>query len=1087
MLDFAWEYLVRCVIKMEIPFDIESRPTIRIGNINVCEKRPSDELQDYNLFLMNRQVGEKLGIGGNGSSARNELYKHQLLATRYLFHQDSLLLLHEAGTGKTETSQVSMMLLLAAGLIDKIMIINASPTLNIKARNTFKNIFDLKRFNSRFSHLTVESFVQTYVIFVTYHGLSQRLEEEYPFNHIGVIFDEAHILVSETKSLKRETSNKLVTVLSQAKGCKVRSCTATPIINKGESFSIIKQLLLRSPDISIELPGELVSYKQAVYDHLKIVPMYNLNDPLLGVVSPKKADDADATTSVAPFPIKVYRVRPQRCQMANIIEDLVITDKSDFMVHFDTFSIGSKPKEVDTRIHRLRSELSLLGQASDTEADDDVPTEAGTPLVAPDSVDPSTDTSYTGDKKVIDSCIMEEIVKHIRLSKDGVVIIYMSLREKGSKVIAQLLEFYGFEQYTGVKSGSGKPTFLLYESNQGERKIKLFEHAKRPENWNGSVVKVIVGSRVMRDSVDIHHVTQVHIAQSEWHIPGLIQAWHRGIRSNGHNYLIYQRALQLMTENPSLSLEEARKRVVIDYQIFNYVIDIANLTDVEINNAKKLFDGPSNASLSNAEIKKRVDERNPSLRKIEIALQKYQEVGEIMRSLRENSQDYRLNSNAITVPANNNHDYSGSDCFFLSDIYSLIVKFIEEMITSRFHLKVSELIRVVKCKYSYFTENRIVSSLVQMSRNNYILFIPKFGIHMKLVINGEYIYLISVASNNSTTYSDTNNICIYNKGMYAIEVSPIEPTNLEINRSVNTINKLKQSLITAMSNNNGTTISESDGLIYAFLSHMTNFWGFTVDNSERPNVYIFSRHVSRCSIHVKQKIKGILTLAEGNEWILSRAQGIQITRPIELVEKYEEFDFEEIPEITCDMRNYALRTNGLVMLKTKRTSNEDAPAIGDYGNTFVGFIEKYLESLGVNFERLTHDMVSVKKFANIRSKGRQLEIKTTGDNQVVTVKQVLIDELSKGIYFIFFPYEEAKVINTPDTIETGVSLLDRLIRLKREEHEEKLRAQEGKPSWRHRILLIEYLHALGKITTERKEEIYRAVFAVPIRNDIVAT
>ena len=71
---------------------------------------------------------------------------------------------------------------------------------------------------------------------------------------------------------------------------------------------------------------------------------------------------------------------------------------------------------------------------------------------------------------------------------------------------------------------------------------------------------------------------------------------------------------------------------------------------------------------------------------------------------------------------------------------------------------------------------------------------------MKLVINGEYIYLISVASNNSTTYSDTNNICIYNKGMYAIEVSPIEPTDLEINRSVNTINKLKQSLITAMSN-----------------------------------------------------------------------------------------------------------------------------------------------------------------------------------------------------------------------------------------------------------------------------------------------
>jgi hypothetical protein len=1087
---------------MEIPFDIESNLET-IGNITICRKNadPMFQRREHNVFLSNRQVGEKLGT----TPGVSELYKHQLLASRYLFHQDSLLLLHEPGTGKTETSQFAMMLLLASGIIDKIMIVNSSGTLNVKAKRTFKNIWDIDRFNNRFAHLTIEEFVDQHVIFDTYTKLPRILtaSDTNPFDHVGVIFDEAHNLVSESGGVKKKTTVDLIAILARSKGCKVMLSTATPIINEATSFDIIRRVLLRIPFTdSLEpempptnanlsafgIPGELVSYKRAVYDHLQVKQVWNPNDPFQGrVVALDPNEPAEEC-----FPLRVYRLRPQRCQLRDIVEYLVSIDKETFLVHFDAFMIASESDKIDIGQYKLTNSIPTVEEQDDIDSQT-----GGMPLVPsvsdlgePDSKSASgtateqqsTTPSYTGERVVVDSCIMEEIVKNIRASKDGVVLIYMSLKVNGSEVVGRLLEKYGFEAYTGQRKE--KPTYLLYESGSSEKQRRLFDDAKKPENWNGSIVKVIIGSRVMRDSVDIHHVVQIHIAQPEWHIPGLIQAWHRGIRSNGHNWLIYHRALELVKASEGkLSLEDARKQVVIDYQVFNYVIDIEDLTDTEINTCRNMFRMESNKSLSNEEIRKRVNERNPSLKKVEKALEKYRDVGTLMDSLRKNSLDYHLNGGDHVVrPEVEQPIQASENLFFTSDIYSIVMRVIQDMITSSFHLQVSELVEVIRGRYSFLTENTIISSLVYMWKNKYLLFVPKFGIRMKLVIAKGIVFLVSditATSFGATTYSDDTNTCIQSE--LSFSTPPIHDTDLTIprTRTVNMINKLKRALGQALETTVPLGVQQEDTdekLVYSFLKYMTNFWGFPVENlglmpsGRELSTYIFSKHVSKCSIHIKQRLKGVIVRGKAlDEWNQAKSSSsIQIVRPIELVEKYEAFDFASVPEIApiIDMSNYVPRTNGLIMFKcqAKVPSNTNGPFRG----TFEQFIDIYLTSL-VDFTTVSNDQVSIRKFADIRSKGRQLEKNTT------SIKQTLIGHLSQGVYIIFFPYESP--VSEPNPETDNLPLLSKLLWLKNKELDERTQAELGEPIWKHHILVVEYLHASGRITLERKTELYSSIWS----------
>jgi hypothetical protein len=1010
--------------KMEIPFDIENHLET-IGNIKVCRKNkdPFYQSRSYNTILNNRLVSESID---------GHLYNHQILASRYLYFNDSMLLFHQPGTGKTETSQYSMMSILASGLIKKIMIINTSKSHNIKAKATFSKIYNLERFGNRFSHLTIHEFLNKYIVFNTYSKLGRILTCAEgvvfvnPFDNMGIIFDEAHNLVPSPRTKKFFTYKSLVEILAQAKCPKIILSTATPVINEAESFEIIHQILIRSFDTSSEFPGELVSYKGATYDHINVIHRYSETDTTRGIVFSEQLCGIDN--------FRIYRVRPKRLQLADILEHIVSTDNEHFLHQYEAYTISSAPREIEVN-----------------------------PSPSNES---SSDTSFTDKREVCDSCIMDQIVMKINQTKDGVIIVYMSLKEYGADIISKLLEANGYVKYDGTRKD--KPTYLLYESNSSDKQRRFFEDAKRPENWDGSIIKVIIGSRVMRDGVDIHHVVQIHIALPEWHIPGLIQAWHRGIRSNGHNWLIYHRALKMVQENPTLTFKEATKLIKVDYEIFNYIIDLQNITNEEINEARGYFRLSSNSSLTNTEIARLVLQRDPSSSKIIVALEKYKEVHKLFTELEKKSIDYFINTD------NNRTTHPNGNYFFTSDTRKIAVKAILSVICDKSVISSTDLIKtILSLKGSILSSDDIVSGVAEMIQSCRPVFSAKYGINMKLnLYKSRILYLtsdVSMPPDNTNPYSFYSDICKINVSSELTFTTPnISSQDLAIipTREVNTLNKLKRVLIDV--SKGGITDLEMN-----YLKHMTNFWGFcsmdlTPSNSTDKvlNFYILRSHIFRTSIHVKQSVRGVISPGETaiDTWVqmkTSFTQNAEIVRPIELIEKYESFDFRTIPELLPFItgRAYHPKTNGIVMVKAfrKETPLEIQPTT-DFNEYIRQYIENTIGDLRSNDNY--RNLIVMKKFADVRSKGRQLQ-------STKPIIEQLQENMSTGIFMIFFPYEKSPL----NADKEEYNLRD-AVEFKSNEMREAQQATQGNPSKRHQIPVIEFL----PLTRQRRQEIYRMIY-----------
>lgn len=1161
---------------MEIPFDVDEDFAV-IGNTRLCLRNrlvdsqgiPMAQRRSAFAILSSRLVADTLDDGSSPTVVR--MYKQQLAVSRILFHQDSVQLMHGAGTGKTETSQFAMMNLLASGLITRILIVNTSRNHNIKAKKTFRTLWELNNrgvFGNAFKHLTFDAFLKEHVCFNTYSVLKTTLvndkvdpseltnygdQMDIPRDGYGIIFDEAHNLVSERETIMRTFSRKLVDILANCRGTKVIFSSATPIVNDVSGFQVIKSLLLRTNDVDVGrtedalggLPGELISYKEACYDHLKITQMFNESDPLEGIVN--ISDDPDIQAQA--YPLRVFRMKPQRYQLVDILEYLIAIDyeKSSkatgfsavSIVEFNKFSVASEPGIINVdessnerygfflgttcgkKGNRFKS--STVSQPSSPQSPVDSSNalfENSSDIGQPPS---STATSFTGEREVVDSCIAEQIVDQVEKSKDGVAIVYLFLNETGSKTICACLESRGYERYTGEKKASNsskKRAYLEYDSNSSEKHRRLFEDAKKPENWDGSIVKVIVGSRAMRDGVDIHHVTQIHIALPEWHVPGLIQAWHRGIRSNGHNSLIYHRALEL-SRRENITMEEARKRIKIEYKVYNYVIDLTNLTDQELEGARNRFRKLSNRKLTNDQIRQIVKRRDFSLREIQTALKKYIEVGKLMECLKKHSIDYYVNNGTTAeLPVQQREP----EYVFADVSRALAKKQITTAMGKHHEMTIDKLVDTcLKCQ-RFLSRDDILDTLAHLVHNDFLLFVDSLGYTMRLVVHNKDVLLVSSIANPSQTLA-SHTTKMNSIRQLTFQIPSIQQDDLKITavREVNTINKLKKTLEDALTQD-GRNFTSGD-LTVSFLRHMTNFWGpasqdlairgASPDGGEYSgvlNLYVLGRHVNKCSIHVRRCIKGVLTfskmptenasqpnspLAPIVRWVQAKSshcQDIEVVRPISLVERYEVFDFREIPEIvnffnqqntqtsrTFDWFSYQPRTNGIIMLKKipKEPREETVPKEprGEMVS-WSSFVDAYLDKL-VDFGSLDNRLISVKKFGDQRSKGRQLALvdgdirsddARTGEREL-SVRAKLLEELTSGIYFVFFPYETPIWEDKTDT-----SLLNSLLNLKRRELADKQNAEMGRPCWKHRLLAVEYLATIGEITLDRKEAIYQAIW-----------
>ena len=129
-----------------------------------------------------------------------------------------------------------------------------------------------------------------------------------------------------------------------------------------------------------------------------------------------------------------------------------------------------------------------------------------------------------------------KFVKILRKIKkcSGTLFIYSNFKEYGGiKSFVKFLEYQNFKDY--AEYGEGLKRFAIWSGDQSfslKEEIKTVFNNKN--NFDGSKIKVILGSPSIKEGISLYRVQEVHIMESYWNFSRLEQVIGRAVRFCSH-------------------------------------------------------------------------------------------------------------------------------------------------------------------------------------------------------------------------------------------------------------------------------------------------------------------------------------------------------------------------------------------------------------------------------------------------------------------------------------------------------------------------------------------------------------------------
>jgi superfamily II DNA or RNA helicase len=119
----------------------------------------------------------------------------------------------------------------------------------------------------------------------------------------------------------------------------------------------------------------------------------------------------------------------------------------------------------------------------------------------------------------------------------GPIFIYSNFKDYGGiKSMITFLEHHGYKNYK--VNGEGNKRFALWT---GDERLSMKEEIKftfnKKENFNGSKIKILLGTPSIKEGVSLLRVEQVHILEPYWNMSRLLQIIGRAIRFCSHKDL----------------------------------------------------------------------------------------------------------------------------------------------------------------------------------------------------------------------------------------------------------------------------------------------------------------------------------------------------------------------------------------------------------------------------------------------------------------------------------------------------------------------------------------------------------------------
>lgn len=436
---------------------------------------------------------------------RFKLFEHQLFVRNFISPDtpyNNLLMFFATGTSKTcsaiqiaeehKNQKRKIIVLLEEGIrnnfINEIHDINkdenqctGSTYQKYRATHTKeeKEIIKQKQIKQYYKFKTLGKFTNEILKLMKTNQGKNKIKEDYS-NRL-IIIDEVHNFREyDTDQLKRYDALK--NMISIAENCKLLLLSATPMFdNPREIVSLMNLFLLNENKSTVE--ADKMFDKN---DNLTIMGEKLLRTHMNGQVAyvgknPLIFPQIRFRGKLFPF---MKNLKLVNCPMStfqrdeylkNINEHITVLRKNSNCIPPKSKEELQNPQKISSKFHRLLNEIS---------------------------------------------------------KSSGLVFIYSEFVEHTIKLLKQMFVLNGYREYVNEQS---KNSFIVLEGDTDSKKrtslINLFNN---PANMNGKYIKIIIGSKVLKEGISLKNVQQVHIMEPWYNVSRLKQVWGRAVRACSH-------------------------------------------------------------------------------------------------------------------------------------------------------------------------------------------------------------------------------------------------------------------------------------------------------------------------------------------------------------------------------------------------------------------------------------------------------------------------------------------------------------------------------------------------------------------------
>jgi len=551
---------------------------------------PSYENNDY----FNWEISRKKEFHVNVSKLDDKILNHQKNVSLYLSNNttyNNILLFHKVGTGKTLSSITIIENNRKSGDYKGALILTSGQTL----QNNYKQEmvkFGISNKDGFYRFDRFRSFIEN----------DGKIPSK--FNNFIICIDEIHN-IREKDDKDDGTYQKYYTFLHSITNSKIILMSGTPMIdNAGEIVSIINFIIPEKERIERDHFMKLL--KQEEYNKIKKIFMGRVSYVSL------------------PLDVKVDYIKSGNQKITNFnLYNLTMTKKQ---TDYYKKSLGKdKDKSMLKWLGPIQASLFTYptGEYGSEGYKENISTqkeiEGDLAKESREEANKTKNQKYFGEKyrpnsesvffneldeiiknkskeqalEYIKDCSIKyyTCIKNILTDKDKLHFVYMnSVEGSGLILFSLLLDKFGIQR-------DKKGGHILLTGNQVSEIKNDIERLNKDSNYNGSQIRVVLGSGIISEGVTFKNIQRIHILEPFWNFSGIDQAIARGIRYKSHEKLLdiikgsvtVQVYLYCAVPDFTEKLEEEKDIYKYSNSVDEYIYHIASDKDKNIKKVERLL------------------------------------------------------------------------------------------------------------------------------------------------------------------------------------------------------------------------------------------------------------------------------------------------------------------------------------------------------------------------------------------------------------------------------------------------------------------------------------------------------------------